>query len=83
MRLAPRCGNKHRRLFSDDDKAISLSHLFEHREEQIAPLRRGQPRLAMVATAIYKMQVVGPVIARGMIGHSASLGMLARKSCDD
>jgi len=54
---------------SDDDKTIPLPHLLQDSEQQIAPLRRGQPRLAMVTAAIDKMEVVGAVIARGMIGH--------------
>jgi hypothetical protein len=58
---------------SHNHKAISLAHLLKRAEKQIPPLHPGQPGLAMVATAIDKVQVVDAVITRRGIRHKTSL----------
>jgi hypothetical protein len=56
-----------------DYEAITLAHFLEHCQKQIPTLRARQPALPMVATASDEMQVIGAVMALGMVGHTASL----------
>jgi hypothetical protein len=65
-----------------DHEAITLPDFFEHREEQIATLRAGQPSLPMITTASDEMQFIRALVASGMAGHKASLLVAAKKSCD-
>src|SRR5450631_3041741 len=63
-------------------EAVALAHFFENCRQQIAPLPASQPRLPMITTASYEMQLVRAVIPPRMVGHKASLLVPAIKSCD-
>jgi hypothetical protein len=61
---------------------IALADFFEDGQKQIAPLGARQPRLSMITAASDEMQLLGAVIAAGMVGHRARLRVAAKKSCD-
>jgi hypothetical protein len=61
---------------SDHHKAVTLAHLFQHSQKQIAALRAGQPGLPMIATAVDEMKVARSVVARRMAGHRRTLTRL-------
>jgi hypothetical protein len=65
-----------------DHEAITLADFFEHCEEQIASLRTSEPALPVITTTSDEVQLVGAIKAPGMLGHSASLLVAAKKSCD-
>jgi hypothetical protein len=63
-------------------KSIARADFLEHGEEEVTPLRAGQPGLPMITTASDEMQLFGAVVASGMVGHQASLLVVAKQSCD-
>ena len=63
-------------------KSIARADFLEHGEEEVTPLRAGQPGLPMITTASDEMQLIRAVVAPGMVGHTASLLVPAKKSCD-
>jgi hypothetical protein len=65
-----------------DHEAIALADFLEYRQKQIAPLWARQPGLAMITTAGDEMQLIRAVVAPRMVGHTASLVVPAKKSCD-
>jgi len=65
-----------------DHEAIALTDFLEYRQKQIATLGARKPRLAMITTASDEMQLIRAVVAPGMVGHTASLLVPAKKSCD-
>jgi hypothetical protein len=65
-----------------DHKTITPADCFEHHQKQIAPLPARQPGSSMITTAGDEMQLIGAVIAPGMVGHRASLMAAAETSCD-
>lgn len=60
-------------------KAIARADFFKHRQKQIATLLARQPGLPMVTTAGDEAQLFGAVVASGMVGHQASLLVVAKK----
>ncbi len=63
-------------------KATTLPDFFKDGKKQIAPLRAGQPGLPMITAASDEMPLIRAVVAPEMLGHTASLFVAEKKSCD-
>jgi hypothetical protein len=82
-----RLGDEQMKMFRHYDisvhhEAILAARFFQDRQKEIATFSTSQLRLAAVATAGYKMQILVSVIANESLGHPISVPTGLKADCD-